>query len=81
MKSECSKVEIVTLVHGVGEKGAPSRIKLIGGDAEEQVSTVIDVLRRRKVQICSLNIGVPTLEDVFVKLTGARLTEDTIEGP
>jgi ABC-2 type transport system ATP-binding protein len=76
LESKCPEVEIVTLVQGDEGKGGPSRIKLIGGDAEEHISAVIDVLRRNKVQICSLNIGVPTLEDVFVKLTGARLTEN-----
>lgn len=80
LKSHCPDVEIVTLIHGDEAKGTPSRIKLIGGDAEEHVSAVIDMLRRKNVRICSLNIGVPTLEDVFIRLTGARLTENTRRG-
>jgi len=75
LKSLCPDVEIVTVIHGDESKGTPSRIKIIGGNAEERVSTVIDMLRRENVRICSLNIGVPTLEDVFIKLTGAKLTE------
>jgi ABC-2 type transport system ATP-binding protein len=80
LEKECPKVEIVTIIHGDPTEGTPSRIKLIGGDAEEHISTVVDILRKKNVQICSLNIGIPTLEDVFVKLTGARLTEDTRRG-
>ncbi len=75
LKSLCPDVGIVTLIHGDEAKGTPSRVKIIGGNAEEHVSTVIDALRRKNVRISSLNIGVPTLEDVFIRLTGARLTE------
>lgn len=75
LKALCPDVDIVTLIHGDEAKGSPSRIKIMGGNAEEYVSTVIDALREKNVQINSLNIGVPTLEDVFIKLTGARLTE------
>jgi len=76
LKSLCQDAEIVTLIHGDEAKGTPSRIKIIGGNAEKCVSTVIDALRKKNVRISSLNIGVPTLEDVFIKLTGAKLTED-----
>jgi ABC-2 type transport system ATP-binding protein len=74
LKALCPDVDIVTLIHGDEAKGNPSRIKIIGGNAEEYVSTVIDALRKKNVRITSLNIGVPTLEDVFIKLTGAKLT-------
>jgi len=74
LKTLCPKVEIITLIHGEEAKGMPSRIKIIGGNAEERVSEVLDALRKRNVQITSLNIGVPTLEDAFIKLTGAKLT-------
>jgi ABC-2 type transport system ATP-binding protein len=75
LKSLCPDVEIITFVRGEEAKGAPSRIKLIGGNAERRISTVIDALRKKNTQIASLNISVPTLEDVFIKLTGAKLTE------
>lgn len=75
LKMQCPDVEIITLVHENEAKGTPSKIKLIGGNAEEHVSTVIDMLRHRNIRISSINIGVPTLEDVFIKLTGAGLTE------
>jgi ABC-2 type transport system ATP-binding protein len=75
LKSLCPDVEIITLVRGEEAKGTPSRIKLIGGNAEKRVGTVVDALRKKNTQITSLNISVPTLEDVFIKLTGAKLTE------
>jgi len=76
LKALCSDVDIITLIHGDEAQGKPSRIKMIGEGAEAHIGTVIDALRKRKVQITSLNIGMPTLEDVFIKLTGgAKLTE------
>jgi ABC-2 type transport system ATP-binding protein len=75
LESLCPDVEIITLVRGEEAKGTPSRIKLIGGNAEKRISTVVDALRKKNTQITSLNISVPTLEDVFIKLTGAKLTE------
>lgn len=75
LRNLCPEVEVITLIHGEEAKGTPSRIKIIGEKAEEQVSTVLDALRKRNVQITSLNIGVPTLEDAFIKLTGAKLIE------
>ena len=75
LKSQCPDVEIITLIDGDKAKGTPSRIKLIGGKAEEHISTVMDILRQKNARISSLNIGVPTLEDVFIKLTGAKLLE------
>jgi ABC-2 type transport system ATP-binding protein len=67
--------EVVKLIRGDEDEGTPSRIKIIGGTAEEHIGTVIDALRQQKVRIGSLNVGVPTLEDVFIKLTGSKLTE------
>ncbi len=80
LKSLCPGVDIITLVHGDETKGNPSKIKIIGGNAEEHISTVIDALRKKNVRISSLNIGVPTLEDVFIKLTGAKLAEGKSRG-
>ena len=75
LKSLCPDVEIITLIRGEVTKGSPSRIKLIGGNAEKRIGTVVDALRKKNTQITSLNISVPTLEDVFIKLTGAKLAE------
>ena len=75
IRSLLPDAEVVKLIPGDEDEGNPSRIKIIGGTAEEQMGTVIDALRQRNVRIGSLNVGVPTLEDVFIKLTGAKLTE------
>jgi ABC-2 type transport system ATP-binding protein len=67
--------EVVKLIRGDEDEGNPSRIKIIGGTPEEHIGTLIDALRQKNVRIGSLNVGVPTLEDVFIKLTGTKLTE------
>ena len=78
LRALCPKVEIVMLVQGDEATARPARIKMMGEEAEESVGTVIDALRKKRVQITSLNVGMPTLEDVFIKLTGgAKLTEGT----
>jgi len=69
----CPDVEIITLVRGDEAKGTHSRIKIIGGNAERHVGTVVDALRKKNAQITSVNISMPTLEDVFIKITGAKL--------
>jgi len=75
LKPLCPEAEIISFIRGDKSRGEPSRIKIIGGKAEEYVSSVIDALREKQARIVNLQIGVPTLEDVFIKLTGAKLTE------
>lgn len=77
LKGICRDAEIVTLIRGEEPKGTPFRIKIIGGTAEENVELAIDALRRKNVQIIGVNVSMPTLEDAFIKLTGAKLTEET----
>ncbi len=78
LKNLCRNVDIVTLIQGDEAGLTPSRIKIIGEGAEEHIGTVIDALRKKNVQITSINVGMPTLEDVFIKLTGgAKLTENS----
>ena len=78
IRSLLPDAEVIKLIPGDEDEGNPSRIKIIGGTAEEHVGTIIDALRQKNIRIGSLNVGVPTLEDVFIKLTGAKLTEDGI---
>ena len=78
IRSLLPDAEVIKLIPGDEDKGNPSRIKIIGGTAEEHVETIIDALRQKNIRISSLNVGVPTLEDVFIKLTGAKLTEGGI---
>jgi len=78
IRSLLPDAEVVKLIPGDEDEGNPSRIKIIGGTAEEHLETIIDALRQKNIRIVSLNVGVPTLEDVFIKLTGAKLTEGRI---
>ena len=75
IRSLLPDAEVIKLIPGDEDEGTPSRIKIIGGTAEDHVGTIIDALRQKNVRISGLNVGVPTLEDVFIKLTGAKLTE------
>ncbi len=75
IRSLLPEAEVVKLIPGDEAEGIPSRIKIIGGTTEEHVGTIIDALRQKNIRIGSLNVGVPTLEDVFIKLTGTKLTE------
>ena len=75
LRSILPDAEVIKLIPGDEDEGCPSKIKIIGGTAEEHVGSIIDVLRQQNIRISSLNVGVPTLEDVFIKLTGAKLTE------
>jgi ABC-2 type transport system ATP-binding protein len=79
IRSLLPDAKVVKLIPGNEDEGNPSRIKIIGGTAEENVGTIIDALRQKNVRIGSLNVGVPTLEDVFIKLTGAKLTEGRMQ--
>jgi ABC-2 type transport system ATP-binding protein len=51
-------------------------ITIYSEKAEEKVVEVIDVLRRRGIQVKKIMVKEPTLEDVFTHLTGARLREE-----
>jgi ABC-2 type transport system ATP-binding protein len=75
IRSLLPDTEIIKLIPGDEDEGNPSRIKIIGEKAEDYVGTIIDALRQRNIRINGLNVGVPTLEDVFIKLTGTKLTD------
>ncbi|MCW4019587.1 MAG: ABC transporter ATP-binding protein [Candidatus Bathyarchaeota archaeon] len=73
IRSMLPEAEVIKLIRGNEAEGTPSRIKVIGVTAEEHAGTIIDALRQKNVRIGSVNVVVPTLEDVFIKLTGAEL--------
>jgi ABC-2 type transport system ATP-binding protein len=75
LRALCPDVEVITVIHGEENEGNPSRVKIMGGSAEKYVGTVVDTIHRENARIINLRIGVPTLEDVFIKLTGAKLAE------
>ena len=70
--------EVIKLIPSNDIEGKPSKIKIIGKTAEENVGAIIDSLRKKNIRINGLNVGVPTLEDVFIKLTGSKLSEGEI---
>ncbi len=74
LRALCPDAEVITVIRE--KEGDPSRVKIMGGSVEKYVGTVVDVLRRKRARIVNLQTGVPTLEDVFIKLTGAKLTEE-----
>lgn len=68
IRSQIPGIEVVKLIQ-IQEKEKTSKIKIIGEKAEEKIGSLIDLLRKNNTQIYSINIGTPTLEDVFIKLT------------
>jgi ABC-2 type transport system ATP-binding protein len=78
IRSLLPDAEVIKLIPGDEGEGTLSRIKIIGQSAEENVGIIIDTLRKKKVRISGLNVGVPTLEDVFIKLTGSKLSNGGI---
>ncbi|MFW6117811.1 MAG: ATP-binding cassette domain-containing protein [Thermoproteota archaeon] len=80
LEPHCPNVGMIKLIHGDEERGATSKIKLVGENAEECISTVMDILRKENVRIRSLNVGTPTLEDVFLDLTGRKFGESRSRG-
>ncbi|RPF53293.1 ABC transporter ATP-binding protein [Aquisalibacillus elongatus] len=53
------------------EKG----IKLIVPKGSHQLGTIFDLAEEEQAQIVSMNVQVPTLEDVFLHLTGRKLRD------
>jgi len=75
IRSLLPEADVIKLIPGDEAEGIPSKIKIIGGSTEKHVGKIIDFLRIKNVRIGSLDVGVPTLEDVFIKLTGTKLIE------
>jgi ABC-2 type transport system ATP-binding protein len=68
-------IEVVKIISDYKSEEANTRIKIIGDTVEENLGIIIDTLRQRNIRISNINVGTPTLEDVFIKLTGAKLIE------
>jgi len=47
------------------------------GDAAKVVSGIIAEAARRKIEIYSVSSRLPTMDDVFIKLTGSSLRDTT----
>ncbi|BCS90891.1 MAG: putative ABC transporter ATP-binding protein [Candidatus Micrarchaeota archaeon] len=52
---------------------------LYEGDPLEIAGKITDLLRRKKIPVNSFSIRLPTMDDVFIKLTGASLRDSASE--
>ena len=53
-------------------------IRMSSDEPEQLLSTIIDLVQN-KAKVLSVHVTSPTLDDVFVYLTGAQLKEDQTE--
>ncbi len=51
----------------------------MGGDSVKMLNNITAALQKNKIQIISINMHMPTLDDVFLKLTGNQLRDSTGE--
>jgi ABC-2 type transport system ATP-binding protein len=51
-------------------------VKIFSENPREDVPKIITILYSKDVYVKSLKVAEPTLEDVFIKLTGRRLSEE-----
>ncbi|MBN2620271.1 ABC transporter ATP-binding protein [candidate division WOR-3 bacterium] len=68
--------EVATL--SLENKDGLAYIRMSSESPEQLLSTIIDLVQNR-AKVLSVNVTSPTLEDVFVYLTGAQLKEDQTE--
>jgi len=54
----------------------PDRVELTVRESHETVPALLDFLRERNLELAHLNTHPPTLEDVFVSLTGRYLRDE-----
>ena len=93
MASEGEILEIITTVElaqktaamlrtkfGLSPEVKGDRIKAIVPKAEaEKLTKITKALEKEKIPILSISIHLPTLDDVFIKLTGATMRDTTQE--
>ena len=59
-----------------GRRGGPRELRArlyVAGDAPLMVAPVAGLVSRRKAELTEVSIGTPSLEDVFIHLTGRAL--------
>jgi ABC-2 type transport system ATP-binding protein len=68
------RVEPVQAGQNGGAGSAPLRVRLyLAGDAALRVAPASAVLERHGLSLVNVKLGAPTLEDVFINLTGRSL--------
>lgn len=71
-----AKVREVTTL-SLDNKDGLAYIRMSSDNPEQLLSTIIDLVQNR-AKVLSVNVMAPTLEDVFVHLTGAQLKDDQV---
>lgn len=56
------------------------KIHLIVEDGEDAAPEILKIAREKKIQVNSVNIREPTLDDVFIDLTGERIRDEEAGG-
>jgi ABC-2 type transport system ATP-binding protein len=68
--------EVATL--NLENKDGLAYVRMTSDNPEQLLPTILDLLQN-KAKVLSVNVSTPTLEDVFVHLTGAQLKDDQVE--
>ncbi len=64
---EVERQDTIEGIEGVGPSGATHTIR---GDGDDFVTEVIHCIAREGIRVRGFRTEIPTLEDVFLKLTG-----------
>jgi ABC-2 type transport system ATP-binding protein len=57
-------------------ESADGSMRITADDAEHIIPTIFDTAQKHNIEIHSISLHEPTLEDVFIKLTGKSIRED-----
>lgn len=68
------KIEVLSFVRKIDIKGKTLRVTVKG--SEKYLPKIMDVARKNKISIESINIRKPTLGDVFLHYTGREIREE-----
>ena len=67
--------EYLRVIPGVDEVTAAGQLYTIRGRGDDMVTAVIDCLAENRIRVTEFRTILPSLEDVFLKLTGRTLRE------
>ncbi len=68
------EVERVETLHDQGQEKEDLRLRLyVSGEASQLVAPAAALLADRGLELSGIELGTPTLEDVFIHLTGRTL--------
>lgn len=67
--------DVKSVVNRYDESNKRHVLKIHHTDGEEIIQTILDIVHRNKSKVLSINVEEPSLEDVFIELTGKSLRE------